>query len=180
MRCRWLRGSSLEKIGSFLKKTKTATEEIWQALDQVMDPEIPVVSVVDLAVVREVEWVEGSPVITITPTFVGCPALDVMKRDIVIQVRGLGYEQVKIQVSYDPPWSTDQLSSEAKEKLRGFGLAPPPQHGSRIELVLAQAAVCPYCGSENTERKNSFGSTLCRSIHYCRACEQPFEAFKPL
>ncbi|MFP3853897.1 MAG: 1,2-phenylacetyl-CoA epoxidase subunit PaaD [Anaerolineales bacterium] len=163
-----------------MSKTITATEEIWQALDDVMDPEIPVVSVVDLAVVRDVEMIEGSPVITITPTFVGCPALDVMKRDIASQVQSLGYEQVELRVRYDPPWSTDQLSSEAKEKLRGFGLAPPPQHGGRIELVLDQTAACPYCGSENTERKNSFGSTLCRSIHYCHACEQPFEAFKPL
>ncbi len=145
-----------------------------------MDPEIPVVSVVDLAVVRQVEFSQGTPVITITPTFVGCPALDVMKEQIHQAVERLGYEQVEVQVSHDPPWSTDQMSAEAKEKLRQFGLSPPPEHGGRIELVLEATPACPYCGSENSQRKNNFGSTLCRSIHYCLDCQQPFEAFKPL
>jgi ring-1,2-phenylacetyl-CoA epoxidase subunit PaaD len=139
-----------------------------------------VVSVVDLAVVRKVELDQEQPRITITPTFVGCPALDVMKRDIRERVLQLGYDAVDLKVSHDPPWSTDQVSPEAREKLRQFGLAPPPEHGGRIELVLARAAVCPYCGSKNSQRKNNFGSTLCRSIHYCLDCQQPFEAFKPL
>lgn len=154
--------------------------QIWRALEQVMDPEIPVVSVVDLAVVREVEFVGSNPVITITPTFVGCPALDVMKENIQKQVQRLGYQQVEVRVSHDPPWSTDQLSAEAKDKLRQFGLAPPPKHGGKVELVLDHNPTCPYCGSTNSQRKNSFGSTLCRSIHYCLDCQQPFEAFKPL
>jgi ring-1,2-phenylacetyl-CoA epoxidase subunit PaaD len=145
-----------------------------------MDPEIPVVSVVDLAVVRTVNIVQGAAVITITPTFVGCPALDVMQANIQDRVKALGYEQVEVQITHNPPWSTDQMSSEAKEKLRRFGLAPPVEHGGMIELVLDQTATCPYCGSENSKRTNSFGSTLCRSIHYCLDCQQPFEAFKPL
>ena len=154
--------------------------EIWQALEGVKDPEIPVVSVVELNVARQVD-VDGSHVrVTITPTFAGCPALSAMRDEIRKAVLGLGFETVDVDLRFDPPWTTDDLSPETLVRLRDFGLSPPPRHGGNVRLVLDQPAACPYCGSEDTEVKNAFGSTACRSIHVCRSCRQPFEAFKPL
>jgi ring-1,2-phenylacetyl-CoA epoxidase subunit PaaD len=157
-----------------------SAEAVWQALATVMDPEIPVVSVVDLGIVREVA-VEGQRVtVTITPTFAGCPALHVMQADIEQRVRALGAAEVAVRVALSPPWSTDQISDPAREKLRAFGLAPPPRHGGLIQILFSDAAPCPYCGSDRTTLKNHFGSTPCRAIYFCDACRQPFEQFKPL
>ncbi|MGA9531275.1 MAG: 1,2-phenylacetyl-CoA epoxidase subunit PaaD [Anaerolineales bacterium] len=154
--------------------------QIWQALRGVMDPEIPVVSVVDLGVIRDVELGSTGAHITMTPTFAGCPALEVMVRQVRATVQSFGIESVEVEIVHDPPWSTDWLSEDTKARLRAFGLSPPPEHGGNIDLVLDEPAVCPYCGSSNTVLKNRFGSALCRSIHVCQACNQPFESFKPL
>lgn len=155
--------------------------QVWQALQGVMDPEIPVVSVVDLGVIRSVEVQSSDGVhIMMTPTFAGCPALDVMVRQVRATVESIGFDSVGIEIVHDPPWTTDWLNEEAKEKLRSFGLSPPPTHGGNIDLILDEPAACPYCGSSNTVLKNRFGSALCRSIHVCQACNQPFESFKPL
>jgi ring-1,2-phenylacetyl-CoA epoxidase subunit PaaD len=154
--------------------------QIWQALRRVMDPEIPVVSVVDLGVIRQVELTSNGVRISMTPTFAGCPALDVMVRQVRATAQSLGFEPVDVEIVHDPPWTTDWLSEETKDTLRSFGLSPPPEHGGNIDLVLAEPAVCPYCGSSDTVLKNRFGSALCRSIHVCQACNQPFESFKPL
>ncbi len=160
---------------------KTLTEEeIWQALKEVMDPEIPVVSLVDLGVVREVQ-VEGDRVtVTMTPTFSGCPALAVMQQALREKVLELGAAEVEVRTVLEPAWSSDAISEEAREKLREFGLAPPPVHGGDLNIVLHEPVACPYCGSHNTTVKNAFGSTLCRAIYYCNECQQPFEQFKPL
>lgn len=162
-------------------RVESREQHIWRALEQVMDPEIPVVSVVDLGVVRRIA-VDGedSVRVTMTPTFSGCPALDVMRREIGEQLERLGFDEVEVRVELSPPWTTDAISERGREKLRRFGLAPPPQHGGRIDLVLEQVRLCPNCGSDNTTVKNEFGSTLCRSIHYCSHCQEPFQAFKPL
>jgi ring-1,2-phenylacetyl-CoA epoxidase subunit PaaD len=154
--------------------------QIWEALEGVKDPEIPVVSVVELNVARQVE-VEGSHVrVTITPTFAGCPALSAMRDEIRRTLLDLGFETAEVSLKFDPPWTTDDLSQETLARLRQFGLSPPAKHGGNVRLVLEQPAACPYCGSEDTEVKNDFGSTACRSIHFCNNCHQPFEAFKPL
>lgn len=146
-----------------------------------MDPEIPVVSVVDLGVIRDVEiQAEGGVRVTMTPTFSGCPALDVMREEVARQVRSLGHEQVQVVLEYHPPWTTDDLSDRGREKLREFGLTPPAEHGGNVALVLDGPRACPRCGSRDTELKNSFGSTLCRSLHYCKDCREPFQAIKPL
>jgi ring-1,2-phenylacetyl-CoA epoxidase subunit PaaD len=164
-----------------LKDRKLPSEvEIWAALEAVKDPEIPVVSVVDLKVARRVE-VDGLHVcVTITPTFAGCPALDAMRQDIRRTLLGLGFETAEVALQLDPPWTTDDLTPETLARLREFGLSPPRKHGGNVRLVLDHPAACPYCGSEDTEVVNAFGSTACRSIHVCRTCQQPFEAFKPL
>ena len=139
--------------------TKSITSQrIWQALNQVKDPEIPVVSVVEMGIVREVV-IDGDAVhVTMTPTFSGCPALHVMRRDMETAVRQLGIKNVTIETVLHPPWSTDWISDEAREKLRQFGLAPPQKHGGDlIAVAFLDVAECPRCGSKNTSIKNSFG-----------------------
>ena len=155
-------------------------DRVWQALEEVKDPEIPVISIVELGLIRQVGYSAGRLVVTLSPSFVGCPALDVMRRDVALRLQELGEEQVEIKTVFSPPWTSDWITPAGREKLRGFGLALPPYHGGDLTTVLQQAAWCPYCESQDTELKNSFGSTPCRSIYFCNSCTQPFEQFKPL
>lgn len=156
-------------------------ERIWQALDEVKDPEIPVVSLVEMGIVRAVEISGDKVIVTMTPTFSGCPALQVMKVDIEQKLRAEGVAAVEVKQTLDPPWSSDWITDEARQKLKAFGLAPPPRHGGNLqEILLFDTVSCPYCDSKNTTIKNTFGPTLCRAIHYCHDCQQPFEQFKPL
>jgi ring-1,2-phenylacetyl-CoA epoxidase subunit PaaD len=153
---------------------------VWEALTAVKDPEIPVVSVVEMGIVREVDVEAGRVAVQMTPTFSGCPALEVMRAEIEAAVRALGAESVTVNTVLDPPWTTDWISDEGRAKLKEFGLAPPPRHGGRIEVTFYEPVACPYCDSMNTAIRNTFGPTLCRAIYYCNACQQPFEQFKPL
>jgi ring-1,2-phenylacetyl-CoA epoxidase subunit PaaD len=160
--------------------TPTA-EDIWRALETVKDPEIPVVSVVEMGIVRAVAIDAGEVRVTMTPTFSGCPALDVMRRDIETAVRALGVARVTVQTVLHPPWSTEWISAAGREKLRQFGLAPPPRHaGDPVAVAFFDLAECPRCGSTNTSLRNAFGPTLCRMIWYCNDCQDAFEQFKPL
>ena len=171
---------SVEKNQGTRRKHKLTSEEIWNLLEQVKDPEIPVVSVVELGIIRQVD-VDGETVrVRMTPTFSGCPALQEMQNQIEARLRQAGAVQVDVQIILAPPWSTDWIAPEARQKLRDFGLAPPPVHGGNFELASLEMAACPYCSSTDTSLKNSFGSTLCRAIFYCNHCQQPFEQFKPL
>jgi ring-1,2-phenylacetyl-CoA epoxidase subunit PaaD len=157
-------------------------ERVWAALAEVPDPEIPVVSLVDLGVVRDVA-VDGERVtIEFTPTFLGCPALEVMRRQMAEAVRSLGGEP-DVQVVLDDSWSTDRITPDGRAKLRDAGFAPPaPHEAGEPTLVQLQTGAfrCPYCGSSDTHLENLFGPTPCRSIRYCDACRQPFEQFKTL
>lgn len=156
-------------------------DTVREALSTVMDPEIPVVSVVDMGIIRRVEVSPEGVSVTMTPTFSGCPALDVMRRDIEAAVRGLGAEQVTVRVVLHPAWSTEWITEEGREKLRQFGLAPPPRHaGDPVSVAFFDLAECPRCGSTNTNLRNAFGPTLCRMIWYCNECQDAFEQFKPL
>lgn len=157
-----------------------ALAEVWAALEAVKDPEIPVVSVVELGLVRQVGYDGDRLIVTMTPSFIGCPALDVMQREVLSALEQMGYERPEIRVIYQPPWTSDWITSEGRRKLQEFGLAPPPRHGGDLPAVFDAAAICPYCESDRTELKNSFGPTLCRAIYVCRNCQQPFEQFKPL
>ncbi|MFQ5408342.1 MAG: 1,2-phenylacetyl-CoA epoxidase subunit PaaD [Anaerolineales bacterium] len=153
---------------------------IWQALEDIKDPEIPVISVVELGIVRDVE-VNGERVtVTITPTFAGCPALHVLQNNIRAGLQQLGAAAVEVPITLSPPWSSDWITPEGKARLKAFGLSPPRQHNGQIELIFHEPVQCPYCDSFDTSMKNSFGSTACRAIHYCNNCSQPFEQFKPL
>jgi ring-1,2-phenylacetyl-CoA epoxidase subunit PaaD len=155
--------------------------DVWRALEAVQDPEIPVVSVVEMGIIRGVDVSPDGVAVTMTPTFSGCPALDVMRRDIAAAVRGLGMERVTIHTALYPPWSTEWISERGREKLRRFGLAPPPRHGGDPAAVaFFDLAECPRCGSTNTSLRNAFGPTLCRMIWYCHECQDAFEQFKVL
>ena len=155
---------------------------VWAALAEVPDPEIPVVSVVDLGVVRDVEVEEGHVRVEFTPTFLGCPAVEVMRERMADAVRALGAEADVVTVT-DGGWSTDRITPAGREKLREAGFAPPaPREAAAPTLVALQRGPfrCPYCGSTDTRLENIFGPTPCRSIRYCASCRQPFEQFKTL
>lgn len=158
------------------------SEQIWQALAEVKDPEIPVVSLVEMGIVRDVIVADdGRVTVQMTPTFSGCPALAQMRQDITAKVCSLGVADVRVETVLFPPWSTDWISEEALAKLRQFGLSPPPRHGGNTQVILFfDAAACPRCGSTSTTLQNSFGPTLCRAIYTCNNCQEPFEQFKPL
>jgi ring-1,2-phenylacetyl-CoA epoxidase subunit PaaD len=177
-------------------------ERVWEALAEVSDPEIPTLSVVDLGVVKRVD-VEGARVrIEFTPTFLGCPALEVMRDEMAARIRELGGEP-EVEVVLDDSWSTDRITPAGRRKLRESGFAPPAPRGSDgpqlVELRSARAGHarplhgaggaghgspgvfrCPYCGSTDTRLENLFGPTPCRSIRYCASCRQPFEQFKTI
>ena len=149
----------------------------WRALDAVKDPEIPVISVVDMGMIADVRREVGGIVVDMTPTFVGCPALDVIKADIRGAIEGLGHEEVSVRVVYDPPWTTERITDRGRRQLKEFGLAPPgPTCGGGMPKL--DAVPCPLCDSTDTALESIFGPTLCRSIHYCNACLQSFEHFK--
>ena len=157
-------------------------EAVWEALAGIPDPEIPVVSLVDLGVVKDVA-VEGARVhVSFTPTFLGCPALERMRSDMEAALAALGAEP-EVEVVLDDSWSTDRITPEGREKLRAAGFAPPPPRSAGAPaLVQLQSAVhrCPYCASTDTRLENIFGPTPCRSLRYCASCRQPFEQFKTI
>lgn len=154
--------------------------DVWAELGLIPDPEIPVVSLVELGVIGGVE-VHGATVrVDLRPTFAGCPALEVMRREIDRRLTALGAGRVEVPLVLDPPWSTDDILPQARPKLEAFGLAPAPGPIIRLEDVLAEPRRCPNCGSTRTEVRNQFGPTPCRSLHVCLACSQPFEGIKPV
>ena len=151
-------------------------EDVWAAFGEIPDPEIPVVSLVDLGVIRSVDVSDGHVHVEFTPTFLGCPALEAMVRAIEASVAALGAE-ADVAVINDDSWSTDKITAAGREKLRAAGFAPPAPR-----LVQLRSAVhkCPYCGSTETRLENIFGPTPCRSLRYCESCRQPFEQFKTI
>lgn len=157
-------------------------EQVWEALAEIPDPEIPVISLVDLGVVRDVEVEDGHVRVELTPTFLGCPALEAMREAMEEKIRGLDAEP-QIEVVLDDSWSTDRITPEGREKLRRSGFAPPaPREAGAPTLVQLTTSVfrCPWCGSTETRLENIFGPTPCRSIRYCDSCRQPFEQFKTI
>jgi ring-1,2-phenylacetyl-CoA epoxidase subunit PaaD len=158
-----------------------SAKQVWEALAEIPDPEIPVVSLVDLGVVRDVRVDNGHVHVELTPTFLGCPALEVMRDEMARRIEELGAEP-DVEVVRDDAWSSDRITPEGREKLRAAGFAPPAPRGEAGPTLvqLQKGFRCPYCGSTDTTLENLFGPTPCRSIRYCRSCRQPFEQFKTI
>jgi ring-1,2-phenylacetyl-CoA epoxidase subunit PaaD len=161
-------------------------KSIWAALAEVPDPEIPAISVVDLGVIGAVELAEdrSSLRVALMPTFIGCPATEVMRQAIGEKLTALEVaDRVEVTLSFDVPWTSDRITPEGREQLRSSGFAPPPhlrELATLGELPTLTVVPCPYCGSRQTTLENPFGPTLCRAIYHCAGCHQPFEAFKPI
>lgn len=160
--------------------TSPSVKQIYEWLEDVKDPEIPVLSLVDLGVISNVE-IDGDKVsIELTPTFAGCPAMEYMKNEVIEKLKSKGIPNVEAAISFRVPWSSEFISEKGKKALKQYGFAPPPSNKLFTELEILENAICPRCDGTNTEMKSPFGPTLCRSLYYCHDCKEAFEQFKPL
>lgn len=155
-------------------------EDVLEALQDVKDPEIPTISVVDLGIIRNVEVGERIIKITMTPTFSGCPALKIMENMVKEKITELTALDVEVTTNFDTQWNTNMITEKGLEGLKKHGLAPPLRHEGLVQIDMITHAECPLCGSTNTVIKSPFGPTLCRSLHYCNDCLNAFEQFKPV
>lgn len=168
---------------------EVALAEVWKALAAIPDPEIPVISIVDLGIVRGVEWNGDELVVTVTPTYSGCPATEVIMADIARALEASGWTKHRLDIRLAPAWTTDWISADARGRLAAFGIAPPGAREntavqaidtSALQRRVERTAVsCPRCGSERTRELSRFGSTLCKAQYRCEACLEPFDYFKP-
>ena len=161
-------------------------QQIWLALEKVKDPEIPVISVVEMGMITGIQ-LPSSDIghrtcsITMTPTFVGCPAIDVIKKSIREEVMKLRFDEVEVKVDFETQWTSDRMKPEAKLKLEKFGLAPPVLlNDDELTVKQLNSVRCPHCHSTDTTLRSAFGSTLCRATRFCFSCKQGFEQFKPV
>ena len=150
--------------------SRPSVEQVWQWLDAVPDPEIPVISLVDLGIIRDVAWAEDTLQVTVTPTYSGCPATTVINLEIEAALRARGVEKLELRRQLSPAWTTDWLSQKGRQRLEEYGIAPPQPSGA--------PARCPRCGSEQLEKISQFGSTPCKAQWRCQSCLEPFEHFK--
>ena len=162
-----------------------SVEQVWEWLGEVADPEIPVISVVDLGIVREVAFEDDACVVTITPTYSGCPAMQVIADAVKEALQAHGLEQVRILSRLAPAWTTDWMSDAGKAALKGYGIAPPVQQAidisglhAGIRRRAAPQVNCPHCGSPHTQLTSEFGSTPCKALYKCLDCREPFDYFK--
>lgn len=155
--------------------------DIWKLLAEVSDPEIPVISVVDLGIVRSVDYVDDEIVITVTPTYSGCPATDIINMSIRMAMLSAGYTRFRIETILSPAWTTEWISVEGKEKLKAYGIAPPNSKQLVCEpeaFAQEEAVQCPHCNSYHTSQISRFGSTPCKALYKCHNCFEPFDYFK--
>lgn len=155
-------------------------KEILSFLEEIPDPEIPVISIVELGVIRNIKKSGEAVEIDITPTYSGCPAMKQMEDDVISTLKSKGIEDVKVNMVYTPAWTTDWLSAEAKEKLRKYGIAPPEESTTDKSFLTGKPkhVKCPRCGSTDTEMVSQFGSTACKALYKCKNCLEPFDYFK--
>jgi len=161
--------------------TEISLKKIWKLLEEVYDPEVPVLSVLDLGIVREIKNAQDKIEIIITPTYSGCPAMDVISMNIKLKLLENGYKNIKIVSVLSPAWTTDWMSEEGKRKLKEYGIAPPnpKQQVCNDQIFAADEAVqCPHCNSFHTHRISEFGSTACKALYKCLDCKEPFDYFK--
>jgi ring-1,2-phenylacetyl-CoA epoxidase subunit PaaD len=167
-----------------VRPERPTRDAVLAALDEVPDPEVPAISVVELGVVRDVE-IDGDRVtVVLTPTYSGCPAMKAIEDDVLAALRRRGWTDARVRTTYAPAWTTDWMTDAAREKLRAYGIAPPRPRAAEEFVVLRRRAParvpCPFCGSTDTTLRSEFGSTACKAMHYCDACRQPFEEFKAI
>ncbi|NJN41902.1 MAG: phenylacetate-CoA oxygenase subunit PaaJ [Flammeovirgaceae bacterium] len=156
------------------------SDTVKEWLEEVKDPEIPVLSLIDLGVITQIEIERDVVKIEMTPTFVGCPAMDFMKAEVIESIEKRG-RKAEVEINFRDSWSSDKISEKGKIALKKFGLAPPPDSAKVFaDLEILENAKCPRCDGTDTELRNPFGPTLCRSIHYCNSCQEAFEQFKPV
>lgn len=156
-------------------------DEARAAAAAVLDPEVPVLTIEDLGVLRDVVVDDdGTVTVTVTPTYSGCPAMEVIERDVATAVRSAGFADVRVRRVLSPAWTTDWMSEAGRAKLRDYGIAPPPRHHGRGPVLVALTVRCPQCGSPDTTEVSRFGSTACKSLWRCNACREPFDHFKAL
>lgn len=157
-------------------------DEILHWLDEVKDPEVPVLSIRELGVLRDVELVGEEVIVVLTPTYSGCPAMHAMETEVMSTLARHGVPNVRIRTVYAPAWTTDWMSAEAKAKLEAYGIAPPGrvESDALVPLRRRTPVACPYCRSVNTVMRSEFGSTACKAILFCNGCRQPFELFKAI
>ena len=156
--------------------------QAWDILNRVPDPEIPVISVTELGIVRDVQAAADGIDVVVTPTYSGCPATEVIERSIREALTAAGAVQVRVTTQLAPAWTTDWIGPAAQEKLRTYGIAPPGMQrvGEAQPLNFMPRIDCPLCGSADTERLSQFGATACKALYRCRGCREPFEYFKPI
>jgi ring-1,2-phenylacetyl-CoA epoxidase subunit PaaD len=153
-------------------------QRAWDAASRVVDPEIPVLTIADLGVLREVNLRDGHIEVAITPTYSGCPAMNMIALEIELALEREGFRKPKVRTVLSPAWTTDWMSEDGRRKLREYGIAPPQPASSRRALFGVQEVACPQCGSSNTELLSEFGSTSCKALWRCKACREPFDYFK--
>jgi ring-1,2-phenylacetyl-CoA epoxidase subunit PaaD len=153
-------------------------QRAWDAASRVVDPEIPVLTIADLGVLREVKVSDGHVEVAITPTYSGCPAMNMIALEIEIALEREGFAKPEIRTVLSPAWTTDWMSEDGRRKLKDYGIAPPLAASSRRALFGVQEVTCPQCGSDNTELLSEFGSTSCKALWRCRSCREPFDYFK--
>jgi len=156
-------------------------KKIWKLLEEVTDPEVPVLSVIDLGIVRDVKFKNEDVEIVITPTYSGCPAMDVISMSIKMELLANGFKNVKVTSVLSPAWTSDWMSDSGKEKLKAYGIAPPnptQQVCDNKLFAAAEAVQCPHCSSYHTHRISEFGSTACKALYQCDDCKEPFDYFK--
>lgn len=168
-------------------RTLPEPKEVWRWLDEVADPEIPVISLTDLGIIRDVAWDGDTLVVAVTPTYSGCPATTVINLDIETALRSHGIEKLRLERRLSPPWTTDWISEAGREKLRAYGIAPPIDGTAADGRLMARASrlagsnlavACPRCGSTRAEKVSQFGSTPCKANYRCSDCLEPFDYFK--
>ena len=168
--------------------TRPDLETVWRWLGEVPDPEIPVISVTDLGIVRDVAWDDDTLVVTVTPTYSGCPATSIINLDIETALHGHGVQKVRMERQLSPPWTSDWITAEAREKPRAYGIAPPIDGTAADGRLAGRTArlagtsnlviACPRCGSTHTQKVSQFGSTPCKASYRCKDCLEPFDYFK--
>ncbi|MDR9468619.1 1,2-phenylacetyl-CoA epoxidase subunit PaaD [Marinospirillum sp.] len=153
--------------------------QLWDLLEEVKDPEVPVVSVVELGIVRRLQWEGDELRVEVTPTYSGCPATELIEQMIEQALQQAGVRKLQVVSVLTPAWTTDWITETGREKLRAYGIAPPQGSASKMSLLgHAEQIVCPHCGSEHTRQISEFGSTACKALYQCQECQEPFDYFK--